>query len=114
MLQFSSSLSKDLCSPQLLSSLALLSEDLHQLPHRNKQELCIAVPCDCARSHQTDREGWMTEGRDLTLVFVGPIVTFDNLLQVGMVALNQCSEGIFGDIHALGDGLSQVALLRKT
>lgn len=56
----------------------------------------------------------MTEGPDRTLVFVGPIMTFDNVLQVGMVALNQCSEGIFGYIHALRDSLSQVALLKKT
>lgn len=69
---------------------------------------------DCAISHQTDRGGWITEGPDLTLVFVGPIMTFDNVLQVGMVALNQCSEGIFGYIHALRDSLSQVVLLKKT
>lgn len=48
------------------------------------------------------------------MVFVGPIVTFDNILQVGMVALNQCSEGIFGYIHTLRDSLSQVTLLKKT
>lgn len=47
-----------------------------------------------------------------TLVFVGPM-TFDNVLQGGMVALNQCSEGIFGYIYALRDSLSQVTLLKK-
>lgn len=62
---------------------------------------------------QTEEDGWL-KGVNLTLVFVGPIMTFNNTTQVGMVALNQCSEGIFGYIHALGDSLSQVALLKKT
>lgn len=39
---------------------------------------------------------------------------FGHVLQVGMVALNQCGEGIFGYIHALRDSFSQVALLKKT
>lgn len=56
----------------------------------------------------------MTEGPDLTLVFTGPIMTFDNVPQVGKVALNQRNQGIFGYIHALRDSLSQVALLKKT
>lgn len=67
-------------------------------------------------SHPPDRRGRRTEGHDLTLAFVGATVTqrFGHVLQDRMVALNQCGEGIFGDIHALRDSLSQAALLKKT
>lgn len=56
------------------------------------------------------------EGHDLTLGVVGPIVTqrFGNILQVGIVALYQCGEGIFGYIHAVRNSLSQAALVKKT
>lgn len=56
----------------------------------------------------------MTESPERTLVFEGQVVTVDNVLQVGVVALNQCSYGILGDVHALRGSLNQVALLKKT
>lgn len=76
----------------------------------------MCCPCWSCSSYPTEikiKERTIpSEGHDLTLAFAGPTVTqrFGHILQVGMVALNQCGEGIFGYIHALRDSLSQVAL----
>lgn len=56
----------------------------------------------------------MTERPDRTSAFEGQVVTSDNVLQVGVVALNQRGQGILGDVDALRDGLHQVALAKKT
>lgn len=56
----------------------------------------------------------MTERPDRTSAFEGQVATSDDVLQVGVVALNQRSQGVLGDVHALRDGLHQVALARKT
>lgn len=69
---------------------------------------------DCAASQQTGGGGRTTERPDRTSVSEGRVVTSDNVLQVGVVALNQCSQGIFGYVHALRDSLHQVALVKKT
>lgn len=52
---------------------------------------------------------------DLTLVYVNLImlIFLDDVLQVGIVALDHCSERIFGHIHALRGSLCQVGLVRN-